>query len=197
MKPHPPKPRGKATPKNKGQGKPGSATRHKISDQQRAFIQMWPSSFNYRECAEALGVTEGCCRHWNCRALNPHLKDLIDAEIVKHYGRIKGHLEILFTENRERIFNEMWDVYAEARIEADRTNAIRVLQNLAKVAGMEVSKTEITGADGKPLLLPTPGSSEEEMSFEGWPAEKIKTYIDLRREAIALAKAKSDGNGAS
>jgi hypothetical protein len=167
-----------------------TAHRKGLNDKQRAFIKLWPKSFNYDELVPVLGVSKDTLKHWNSRAINPEIKELIDAEIVKHFDKVKGRLEILFAENKERIFGELWDIYEKAKGEQDWKNCLRALEKLTKIVGMDVVRTEITGAKGEPLAIRV---DDSEVSFEGWEPERISAYISMRREANALAKAQADG----
>lgn len=161
----------------------------RLSAQQRLFVNTYAILLSVTKTADALNLPLDTCKDWNSKAKNPHIRQAIEVAIASRFDEIKAQMEVAFRENWERIFESIWEIHDEARAEKDRKNALRALEKLAKIAGLSVTKTELSGPGGDPIVIQHGASDDDDSpQFEGWPEEKIQEYISLRRQANMLAK---------
>lgn len=157
--------------------------------EQRLFIATYPYTLNLKQTAEKLGFAYDTVRDWNSRAKWPHVREAVEAAIAARFDDIKAQMEIRFRENWDFIYDGIKDVYEEARLEKDHKNALRALEKLAKISGLDVNRTELSGPSGDPIVIQSSTPDDEDApQFEGWPEDKVLKYISLRREANLLAK---------
>lgn len=153
-------------------------------DRHQIFAAVYAETLSIETAAEAACVTYETGKDWCSRKKRPKIRAVIDTALLKRIDTMRDQLQAQSVEKWCKVLDGFWSVHRKALLNDDLRNAIRALEQLGKIYGLYIIRTELTGPGGGPVQVESP----KRFDPRKLPFEKREALHELLREAAVDSK---------